>query len=90
MLTVEKFTSVKYEGSQQIIFHKIIPIDKDEPGDLFTAFYNAYQFIENCLSLGNVLIHCIDCVTISPVIAISYLLYKYRCTVEKGWELVKA
>ncbi|CAD8166363.1 unnamed protein product [Paramecium octaurelia] len=89
ILTVQMKCSVKFQGSEQILFHKVIPIDIENCGDLFKAFYDSYMFIENGITYGNVLIHCQDCVTISPVFVIAYMLQKNGFTVERAWEIVK-
>jgi len=89
ILTVTIKSGVKFSESEQIIFHKILPINIEEPGDLFKAFYDSYMFIENGLPMGNTLMHCIDCITLSPVFAMAYLLYKCNTTVERAWDLVK-
>lgn len=62
----------------------------EDPGDLFKSFYDAYLFIENGFKVGNVLINCITGTVLSSVFAMSYLLYKYNCTVERAWDLVKS
>lgn len=64
-------------------------IDDWHEEDLGKYFFECFQFIEEGLKSGGVLVHCMAGISRGPAIVIGYLMYKHLMTLNEAYELVK-
>lgn len=79
------FISYKTEA----ISHKILPAEDCEEYDLSVYFEESFNFIENALEKGSVLVHCAAGMSRSATIVIAYLMKKNRWNVDEAFDFVK-
>jgi len=62
---------------------------KDNPAEnIFCLFYDAIEFIEESSKKGKVLIHCKSGISRSTAIAISYIMYKEKCSYQIAFDKI--
>ena len=79
------FISYKTEN----ISHKILPAEDCDEYDLSVHFEESFDFIENALEKGSVLVHCAAGVSRSSTIVIAYLMKKNRWSTDEAFDFVK-
>ena len=76
VLSIMNGCTLKYP--QDLINHKVIPLEDDFNTSIIDYFEEGYTFIEENLKKTNVLVHCIAGISRSGSIIIAYLMKKYN------------
>jgi protein-tyrosine phosphatase len=66
---------------EQFAYH-LISIDDDETEDVLSHFIECFEFINQGLDKGGVLIHCAAGVSRSSTMTIAYLMHKHHWTLQ--------
>jgi dual specificity phosphatase 12 len=55
----------------------------------FDYFEKCFDFIDNSIKVGNVMVHCFAGINRSASVIIAYIMYKSDCSYEEAYERVK-
>ena len=92
ILKLLEITHILVAGSYLIAHHpnkfeyKTISIEDDEDYDISSHFEEAYNFIEEALQKGKILIHCAGGVSRSATITIAYLMRRNKWNLNSAIE----
>jgi len=87
ILTVASDLPPKYPTQFQYLVLEALDLDTQ---DLFPAFAQSYEFIENAFSNnGKVLVHCLYGISRSSTIVLSYLMKKLNAHYEEAFKTLK-
>jgi len=87
VVTVAGEFEISYNGSD--ILHKVYPALDRGDYDLSIYFEDSFNFIEEALKNGSVLVHCSGEISRSATIVIAYLMKKNNWKVDKTYTFVK-